>query len=303
MSDTATLPATYGDVTREYRAARSGSGRVEGLYELVWFGGGDAVTFLESLISQNVVTQEPGTVRRSLLLGPRGKLKAVMWVLRDEDRVGLLTDAGYGDVVAETLGRYRIRVDVTIEPDHRRLTALVGPESREVEGWSDSDGGLVAGLPLVGNRRSVTSQAPDVTPVGSQAWTAVRIEAGEPVMGVDIDQSTIPQESGLVPDTVDFAKGCFLGQELVARIDSRGHVNRRLMGILLTSNVLPPPGARVLAGDAEVGTITSVAESLTLRCPIALSLVRREVEAGDGVVLRWEGGEARAAVAELPLVG
>ncbi|MFP3915569.1 MAG: hypothetical protein ACLFWM_11890, partial [Actinomycetota bacterium] len=85
-----TTPATYGDVTSEYRAARAEAGRVDGLYELIWFSGSDAVEFLENLISQNVAAQEPGTVRRSFLLGPRGKITAVMWVLRDTERVGLL---------------------------------------------------------------------------------------------------------------------------------------------------------------------------------------------------------------------
>lgn len=298
-----TLPATYGDVTAEYRASRSEAGRVEGLYDLVWFGGKDAVSFLESLISQNVAAQEPGTVRRSFLLGPRGKITAVMWVLRDEDRVGLLTDAGYGQVVSDTLGRYRIRVDVDIEADSRPLVARVGPESPSVEGWSEEEGVLTAGLPLAGNRRSVITAPVDLPPVGMLAWTAVRVEAGEPLMGVDIDDGTIPQESGLVPEAVDFTKGCFLGQELVARIDSRGHVNRRLMGVIVTTNVIPPPGAGVVVGEKTVGTFTSPAESLTLRSPVGLSLVRREVEAGDAVLLRWDGGEAPAVVADLPLVG
>jgi folate-binding protein YgfZ len=298
-----TLPATYGDVTAEYRAARSEAGRIEGLYDLVWFGGKDAVSFLESLISQNVAAQEPGTVRRSFLLGPRGKITAVMWVLRDDDRVGLLTDAGYGQVVSDTLGRYRIRVKVDIEPDSRPLVVRVGPESPAVEGWSEEEGVLTAGLPLAGNRRSVTTAPVDLPPVGRLAWTAVRVEAGEPLMGVDIDEGTIPQESGLVPEAVDFTKGCFLGQELVARIDSRGHVNQRLMGVIVTTNVIPPPGAGVVAGEKTVGAFTSPAESLTLRSPVGLSLVRREVEAGEAVALRWDGGEAPAVVADLPLVG
>lgn len=295
-------PPTYGDVTSEYRAARSEAGQVGGLYDLVWFGGKDAVTFLEAIVSQNVVDQEPGTVRRSFLLGPRGKITTLMWVLRGTDRVGLITDAGYGPVLADTLARYRIRVDVTIDHDQRPLTTLVGPESPVVDGWSD-DGHLIAGLPLAGNLRSVTTAASDLPRIGALAWTAVRVEAGEPLMGVDIDEGTIPQESGLVPVAVDFTKGCYLGQELVARIDSRGHVNQRLMGIIVTTNVLPPPGAEVVAGDKVVGAYTSPAESLGLRAPVGLSLVRREVDAGDAVTLRWDGGEASAVVADLPMVG
>jgi folate-binding protein YgfZ len=298
-----TLPASYGDVTAEYRAARSEAGQVAGLYELVWFTGADAVSFLESLLSQNIEAQEPGTVRRSFLLGPRGKITALLWVLRDTDRVGLVADAGYGQVVSDTLGRYRIRVKVEIELETRLLTTQVGPESPSVDGWADTDGVLTADLPLAGNRRSLTTAQPDLPEVGRIAWKAVRVEAGEPLMGVDVDESTIPQETGLVPEAVDFNKGCFLGQELVARIDSRGHVNQRLMGVIVTTNVIPPPEAEIVVDDKTVGKLTSPAESLTLRSPVGLSLVRREVEAGTAVTVRWEGGETTAAVAELPLVG
>lgn len=298
-----TLPASYGDVTAEYRAARSEAGQVAGLYDLVWFSGPDAISFLESLLSQNIEAQEPGTVRRSFLLGPRGKITALLWVLRDADRVGLVTDTGYGQVVADTLSRYRIRVKVEVEPEARPLTTVVGPESPALEGWADSDGVLTAALPLAGNTRSLTTAEPNLRPVGGIAWTAVRVEAGEPVMGVDVDEGTIPQETGLVPKAVDFTKGCFLGQELVARIDSRGHVNQRLMGVIVTTNLIPPPGAEIVAEDKTVGKLTSPAESLTLRSPVGLALIRREVEAGAAVTVRWDGGEATAAVADLPLVG
>ncbi|MFO7292067.1 MAG: glycine cleavage T C-terminal barrel domain-containing protein [Actinomycetes bacterium] len=299
-----TAPVSYGDVTHEYRAARSEAGRVDGLYELVWFGGADAVSFLESLLSQNIEAQPPGTVRRSFLLEPRGHITALLWVLRGEDRVGLLTDAGYGQVVADTLARYRIRVDVDIELDGRPLVTVVGPQSPLVEGWSEEDGVLTAGIPLAGNRRSVTTADPDLPKVGTLAWTAVRVEAGDPVMGVDVDSDTMPHETGLVPQSVDFTKGCFLGQELVARVDSRGgNAPRKLMGVIVTTNVIPPAGAEIVKGDKVVGKLTSPAESLTLRSPVGLSLLRREVEAGDALVIRWEGGEATAAAAELPMVG
>ncbi|CAN5849096.1 folate-binding protein YgfZ [soil metagenome] len=295
-------PPSYGDVTAEYEAARTGHGSVSELWDLVWFGGADAVSFLEGLLSQNIAAMQPGEVRRSFLLGPKGKLTALLWALRDVDRVGLLTDAGYGQVVADSLGRYRIRVDVTIDHDERALTTDVGPESPETVGWEDTTE-LEAGLPLAGSRRRVSSGAPSGTPVGALGWTAVRVESGEPLMGVDVDENTIPHETGLVPDAVDFTKGCFLGQELVARIDSRGHVNRSLRGLIVTTNVLPPSGVEVATDEKPVGRFTSPAESLALRAPVGLSLLRREVAAGDRVTIRWDGGEAPAVVADLPMVG
>lgn len=123
-------------------------------------------------------------------------------------------------------------------------------------------------------------------------------------MGVDVDSDTMPHETGLVPDAVDFAKGCFLGQELVARVDSRGgNAPRRLMGVIVTTNVIPPAGAEIVMEDRVVGKLTSPAESLTLRSPVGLSLLHRSVEPGDALVIRFEGGEASAAAAELPMVG
>ena len=120
-------------------------------------------------------------------------------------------------------------------------------------------------------------------------------------MGVDIDEKTIPQEAGVVGAAVDFTKGCYLGQELVARIDSRGRVNRHLRGLVIAENVLPPVGAEVRSSDRLLGTLTSVAESLELRAPVALALLRREAEPGDVVEIVWEGGETGGRVGELPL--
>src|SRR5690606_6709698 len=95
-----------------------------------------------SLLSQNVADQPPGTVRRSFLLEPRGRITALLWVLRGEDRVGLLTDADYGQVVADALTRYRIRVKVDIALDDRALVTRVGPDSPAVDGWEESHGVL-----------------------------------------------------------------------------------------------------------------------------------------------------------------
>ncbi len=120
-------------------------------------------------------------------------------------------------------------------------------------------------------------------------------------MGVDIDESTIPQESGLVETSVSFTKGCFVGQELVARIDSRGRVNRRLAGLVVGRNVVPPVGAEVSLSGEPVGVLSTVGESLTLRAPVALAMVHRNAETGAEVQIRWQGGSAPAVVRPLPL--
>jgi folate-binding protein YgfZ len=139
--------------------------------------------------------------------------------------------------------------------------------------------------------------------VSADAYEALRIEAGVPRMGTELDESTIPAATGLVERSVSFTKGCYTGQELVARIDARGgNVPRRLRGVVVSGNVLPPPGAVVAAGDKEVGALTSVGESLERRAPVALAYVQRSVEPPAEVVVRWQGGEAPATVEALPLV-
>jgi folate-binding protein YgfZ len=311
---TGARPASHGDVTGEYLAARGGAGLAVGSHDLVWVTGGDAVSFLDGQLSQDVAAMAAGDVARSLLLEPRGKLRALLWVLRGDDRVGLVADAGVGGVVSEQLRRFRFRVDAEIAPDDRRIAVLWGSASKDVlaaadlaaeEGWTEADGVVVAaigvGVPRFLVAGAVDLEAAGARPIGALAETAVRIEAGEPVMGVDVDESTIPQETGLVPEAVSFTKGCYLGQELVARIDSRGRVNRHLRGVVVRDTVLPPSGAEIFVEADAVGRITSVGESLELRAPVALATVRREVEPGTEVEIRWPGGSATAEVRELPL--
>ena len=100
---------------------------------------------------------------------------------------------------------------------------------------------------------------------------------------------------------MSFTKGCYLGQELVSRIETRGHVNRHLRGVVITRNVLPPEGAQVWSVERAVGTLTSVSESPGIGAPIGLAMLRREVTPGDEVVVRWEGGETPAIVRALPM--
>jgi folate-binding protein YgfZ len=309
-------PPSYGDTTGEYLAARR-AGLVEDASALLWVDGADAVSFLQGILSQDLTGMEPGTLARSMLLEPRGKLVSVMWLLRDEQRIGIIVDRHMAEQTAEALNRWRFRVDAEITMDGRTLVEVWGSEALTalptadvvVGAWRDGDGVLLAAAHLgdlprlfVAGLDSEVLVGNGARRIGSVAADTVRIEVGEPTMGRDIDDKTIPQESGLVPEAVSFTKGCYLGQELVARIDSRGHVNRRLAAVRMVDSVVPPIGATVAGVDRELGVITSVGESLELRAPIAMGLLRREAEAGAPVDLRWEGGSARGIVVELPMV-
>ncbi len=322
MGDSRGGAADFGDVTGEYLALRREAGVVTGWHELVWVRGPDTVRFLDGLLSQAIEPMVPGEVRRSLLLAPQGKLRAPLAVLRGEDEVGLLTDPGCGDRVVGDLTRFKIRVDVTIAADAGPLADVWGPDAAALVGksvgaapepgrWLRHGDSVAAWIPVsrVSLPRLVVAgpgagalvgRGPRV---GRLAADTVRIEAGEPLMDVDVDEKTIPAEADLVESAVAFDKGCYLGQELVARIDSRGHVNRRLRGLTVMENLLPPPGAEVIAPGREgsAGTVTSVGESLDLRAPVALATVRREVEPGTEVILTWPGGSVPARLRALPL--
>lgn len=296
---------THGDVTGEYQTLHRSVGFVSGQHALVQVAGPDAESFLDSLLSQELVGLSEGTVVRSLLLGPRGKLRALLWVARVGDEFLLITDAGVAVNVVGDLTRFKLRVQLEIG-DPEPILDLIGPGAPDVADGVER--ALAAPLGTL-ERFFVIDADPGglvsagAVPVGALASTAVRVEMGEPVMDRDVDDSTIPQEAGVVAESVSFTKGCYLGQELVARIDSRGHVNRHLRGLVMTENALPPEGAEVFAGDASVGAITSVSESLVVGAPIGLGLIRREVEPGAPVEIRWPGGRAAAEVRTLPLLG
>jgi folate-binding protein YgfZ len=246
--------------------------------ELVWFGGADATRFLNDLISQEIGDLEPGGARRSFLLDPQGKLQFLLWVIRDDDRTGLVTDPGRGGELASTLGRYRIRVDVAIDAETTPVWVVVGAWPGYDISWPDTERHLFVG------------ERPELSVGTAEEYELLRIEAGEPAWGRDVDEKTIPHESGLVSSAVDFDKGCFLGQELVARIDSRGGNTPRHLRRIETSDGLLAVGAPLIRGEKEVGTVTSAVGG------VGLALVRREVEIGDEVV----AGDVDAVVRGLP---
>jgi tRNA-modifying protein YgfZ len=259
--------------------------------ELIWFGGADAIRFLNDLISQEIGDLEPGAVRRSLLLTPQGKLDHIIWVLRGEAEVGLIVEDGRGEDLAAKLSRYRIRVQVDIESSLLDPWLVVGSFRAETGRWTGDRSNLVADLSWSTMPRSlVVGERPALPTLEVEDYEALRIEAGEPLMAVDVTDATIPQETGLVGETISFDKGCFLGQELVARLDSRGgRVNHHLR-ILRFEAAAAEVGVPVMKGDEQVGVLSSSAGE------VGLSLLRRGVEPGERVT----AGDVDAVVEAVP---
>lgn len=270
---------------------------------LVWVQGTDAVSFLEGLLSQNIAAILPGEGAPSLLLAPNGKLRAILRVVRTEDRIGLLCDAAVENAVAEDLKRFKIRVKVEIELETADVWDVWGPEAAAIVGYDGSglqvgENCAVAGYPLQRSdlpRYVVVGDRPDAPKIPPDVIESIRIAHGEPVAGVDLDDKVIPQEALDVSAAVDFAKGCYLGQELVARIDSRGHVNRRLAGFTFPGSSEPLAGSEVTLGDRAVGRLTSVGRSSG--GAIGLGMLRTEV--GDATEIA--AGEAPGRVCPLPM--
>lgn len=245
--------------------------------DIVWFSGADAIRFLNDIISQEIGDMVPGESRRSFLLEPQGKLSFLLWVLREDDRIALVTDPGRGEDLAAALGRYRIRVDVEIEVEDDPVWVVVGPWDGYDVSWRTVPRHLV-----IGDRPQLEEGSVD-------DYEHLRIAAGEPRWGVDVDGATIPHESGLVPASVDFDKGCFLGQELVARIDSRGANTPRRLWLLESAEGLRA-GETVTADDDEIGVVTSAGDG------IGLAMLKRGVTVGDLVVVSG----SPAVVRDLP---
>jgi len=263
--------------------------------DFVGVQGPDAEAFLQGQLSQDVAAlRAPSGRAWSWLLQPTGKVDALVRVHRfTDDGFVLETDAGWGDRVASRLRRFllRTKAEITPLPDWRCLTVrgggVGGPAGDELPG--------LPGFDSVGPPDDVTPR--DDMPQGSDdEWERLRITAGVPKMGAELTEATIPAEAGTwwIERTVDFTKGCFTGQELVARIDSRGgHVPRPIRGVVLAGpSTSASVGATIELDGKEVGTLTSIAGD------VGLALVSRTVEPGTGVVV---GGVA-ARVEALPLV-
>ncbi len=273
--------------------------------------GAEAAEFLQGQVSNDVEALAPGQGCYATLLDHKGKLRTDLRVLRlAPDRLLVDAEPAGRRALAHTFEMYSLGRQVSSRDvsDEHVVLSVIGPAARErvpeapgaeehacVEGalgvYATTDVGL--DVIVAADREAEAREALGLTEVDEDAAEVVRIERGRPRLLRDMDASTMPQEAGLNDRAVSFTKGCYVGQETVARLFHRGKPNRHLRGLRLEAPV--EPGDPVMLGERQVGSVGSTAVSPT-HGPIALALIRREAEPGAEVLV----GDTTATVVELP---
>jgi folate-binding protein YgfZ len=282
-------------------------------FDVVDVRGPDAASYLQGQLSQDVEGLEVGATAPTLLLQPTGKLTAWLRVTRlADDAFALVVDVGVGDEVLARLTRFKLRTAAELTVTTRPGLAIRGPGAGTLERPA---GALVVpaswpgveGIDLVaGEDQAEVPVPPGVARADSASLDALRVECGVPAMGAELTEATIPAEGGqwLIDASVSFTKGCYTGQELVARIDSRGgNVPRPVRGLVIDGDDVDPRGlvgAALTSDGSDVGVVTSAARSASLGL-VGLATVARSVEVGT-VLTVGAGPTARTAtLRELPL--
>jgi tRNA-modifying protein YgfZ len=302
--------------TTDYERLREGAGLVDrstrGKLRLT---GGEAADYLQGQVTNDVVALAPGTGCYAALLTHKGKMLADMRVLHGDDFLWIDTEPEALPPLVRNASMYSIGRDVR----HEEVTAdyailsLIGPESRAVldvappdaeHSFVQGDHGLYVATDLgvdvicPAADAAAVREALGVEPVSEEAAECVRIESGRPRFLFDVGTDTIPQEAGLNERAVSFTKGCYVGQETVARLHYKGKPNRHLRGLRLSDPVRP--GDEISLGERVVGAVGSTAVS-PVHGPIALAVVRREAEPGS--VVKVGPGAVDGEVAEVPFGG
>jgi tRNA-modifying protein YgfZ len=291
----------------EYELLREDAGRVERRRGKLILGGSEAADFLQGQVTNEVEGLAPGHGCYALLLTHKGKVRADMRILRGDGWIWIDCAKGALPVLDHTIRMYGIGRDIGARDvsEERTIVSAIGPKARAAVGVDvpekehafvdDGDALYVAtdvGIDVI---RPAGAPPLDLPEVSEQAAELLRIESGRPRLGIDFDADTIPQEADLNERGVSFEKGCYVGQETVARLHYKGKPNRHLRGLRLSEPA--ERGDELRLGERVVGTIGSSAVS-PQHGAIALALVRREAE--PGAMLEVGGGGATAEVIELP---
>jgi folate-binding protein YgfZ len=331
----ATTAARFGDPQQEFEALRSACGVYDlGYRAKISITGKDRVRWMNGMVTNNIRELAAGRGVYAFLLNPQGHILGDLYAYNRGESITVDTDASQVEKILATFDHYIIMDDVEVSDVSKGLTALgvAGPTVREVLRKAMVDfpdlqplevhavqcdcncGCLTCTMVRGDDARGETYElwlGPEhvrplwdrlveagATPAGSEAVELRRIATGIPLYGVDIRERDLPQETEQAR-ALNFTKGCYVGQEIVERIRSRGTVHRKLSGFLAEAGAQLAPGMKIAAGGKEVGEVTSVAilKLAGERKPVALGYIRREVGTpGREVTI----GTAQALVVQLP---
>jgi len=332
----------YGDALAELAALRGAAGVLDlSFRSRLCVLGADRQKFLNGQVTNNVKDLKVGEGCYAALVNAKGKMQSDLNVYLLENEVLLDFEPGYSAAVAQRLEKFIIADDVQVAdvaPQYG-LLSVQGPRAGDVisQLWpgaaqpaqarqfisrKDSAAGELylmnlarvdssgfdllvpaAALGAIADQLVTATETVGGRACGWQALEAARIEAGIPRFGVDMDESNLPPEAGIEDRAVSYSKGCYIGQEVIARIRTYGQVARSLRALRLADSIkeLPRRGDKLFWGGKEVGSITSALASPTFNCNIALAYVRREHnEIGAELTLRTAEGESTARIVKLP---
>lgn len=316
------IPSHYGNPDQEYWHLR----KDVALRDVSFFGkmkitGKDAQTFLHRMVSNDIKSLTPGHGTYALFLDIKGHIQGDFKIYAFPDYLLMVLQHYVRERVVKGLDRYIISEQVTFADVTNELAMfqILGPKAEEflkskgidlplpiygvqssrVMGVDMNTIRLGAGFALLvsaGDSERILNEL-DAAPVGMRAFDIYRIEQGYSLLGKDVEDTNFPQE-GRMEAALNFQKGCYLGQEVMARIDAQGHVNRFLMGLISERPL--QPGEKLFNGEKEIGKVTSAGLSPMFQKPVALGYVRREL-AAEGQTIQAGDDRTTVVVKALPM--
>jgi len=255
----------YGDPLREQRVAASDGAVVDRSHRgVLRVGGPERLSWLHSLTSQHLLELAPGEWTQALVLSPHGHVEHHLALRDDGSATWIHVEPGTAGALAAYLESMKFWADVSVEDvtASYAVVSVIGADDRIVDRDALEATVDATGLPLVGHG----------------AWEALRVAAGVPRLGFETDHRTIPHEIGWLATAVHLDKGCYRGQETVARVHNLGRPPRRLVRVHLdgTQDELPPPGTPVSLDGRDVGFLGTAVQHYELG-PIALAVIKRQV--------------------------
>lgn len=291
----------------EYQALTADCGFVPlAMWTVVSLGGDDRQTFLHNMCTNDIKALAPAQSCEAFCTDVKGKIIAHVFVHQEVERTWLLTVPDQAERIITHLDRYIIREDVQLidESETSDLTLVAGAKSVDMLAQLSSPEFMQTLLPLSGRFGFLVKTASAATDefhnqlasvgavaCGDAAWQSLRVEAGLPLFGVDFSGKHLPQEVSRDRQAINFNKGCYLGQETVARLDALGHVNKQLVTIRFATEDAIDSGVPLSHNEKQVGEATSVAASYAVGATLGLAMVRHEANA-VGTLLDSPVGQA-----------